>query len=230
MSTLRLLIVFAVALAAGLVATAPLSLALGGDALAARESSGSVWAGRLDGAVLGPLPLGDVEASLDPLRLLTGKASFRLQATGGAAAGRGRVTLGGKALSIENLTGSTPLSLLGAAPPVDGVLRLKAVDAAFANGLCTRAAGEVSADLSLGDAPLPLSGRPECRGAALALPLAGSRDGVGVTMLLTLQQNGAYRADTHVATAEAGLGAMLAGAGFARDGDAYPRTMEGRLQ
>lgn len=231
MSTPRLLILFVVGFALALVATAPLSLALGGDALAARRSEGTVWAGRLEGAALGPLALGDVEAGLDPLRLLTGKTSVRLEATGGAATGRGRVTLGGKALSVETLSGSAPLSLLGAPPPFDGVLRLKDVDAAFAGSLCKRAAGEISAELTgLGDSPLPLGGKPDCRGAALALPLAGSRDGVGVSVLLTLQQNGAYRADTQVTTDDAGLGAMLAGAGFARDGDAYARMTEGRLQ
>jgi general secretion pathway protein N len=230
MSRLALVIVFAVALALALVATAPLSLGLRG-ALSARESSGTVWSGRLSGAAVGPLSLGEVKAGLDPLRLLVGKLRFRLEATGGQAAGRALATLGGHDLAVERLTGSAPLSALGAPPPFDGVLRLKDFDAVFARGQCKRAAGDISADLTgLGDQPLALAGKPLCQGQTVALPLSGSRDGVQVTVLLTLRQDGRYRGETRVITQDPALGAVLTGAGFARDGDGFGRTNEGRLQ
>ena len=61
---MRRAVLFAALFAIALVAFLPLRLVLGGSGLTAREASGSVWAGRLKEARIGPAALGDLDARL----------------------------------------------------------------------------------------------------------------------------------------------------------------------
>jgi hypothetical protein len=233
MSPLRLTLAFFIALAVAIVARAPMTAGLAlaglGDALAAREAHGTVWSGRLVKASLGSTPLGDVRARLSPGRLLTGRPVIDITARGGAIDGRGRLLLGGSP-GVEDFTGSIPLEQLGAPAPFGGTLVLKSAGFAFSKGACRRVAGQASAEVrGLGDTPMTLTGRPECRGRAMVLPLSGERDGVRVDVSLRLEPSGGYATETRVATADAALGEMLLAAGFARTGDGYLKINKGRL-
>jgi general secretion pathway protein N len=233
MRNLWLLAIFAVALLISLAATAPLSLALGGrgGGLTAKSVEGTIWSGRLRGAALGPLSLGEVKAGLDPLGLFTARLRYGMTATGGAAAGRGQVTITHRALTVRGLDASAPLQAFGATAPFGGMLRTRGFGVAFEDGRCKEAIGQVTADLEgLGDAPVTLTGRPACQGKALAIPLSGQRDGATVSAVLVLQPDGRYRTETTVATTEAGFGIALEAAGFDKDAAGYSRTVEGQFR
>lgn len=233
MSPLRLTLVFIIALAVAIIARAPMTAGLAmaglGDALTASETHGTIWSGRLVKASLGATPLGEVRARLSPGRLLTGRPAIDMIARGGAIDGRGRLLLGGSS-GVEGFTGSMPLERLGAPAPFGGTLVLRSAGFSFANGACRRAAGQATAEVrGLGDKPMTLTGRPECRGQALVLPLSGEHDGVRVDVSLRLEAKGGYTTETRVATADAALGEMLVAAGFARTGDGYLKINKGRL-
>ena len=62
----------------------PLRLAVGwagleGSRFSAKTISGTVWNGRIEGAQLGPFPLGDLDAGLQVLPLLTGRVLMDLE-------------------------------------------------------------------------------------------------------------------------------------------------------
>lgn len=233
MSLLRLTLVFITALVVAIVARAPMTAGLAlaglGDALTARETHGTIWSGRLVKASLGATPLGEVRARLSPGRLLTGRPAIDMTARGGAIDGRGRLLLGGSP-GVEGFTGSIPLEQFGAPAPFGGTLVLKSAGFAFSNGACRRAAGQASAEVrGFGDTPMTLTGRPECRGKALVLPLSGERDGVRVDVSLSLEPRGGYATETRVATADAALGEVLLAAGFTKTGEGYVKINKGRL-
>lgn len=234
MSPLRSTLVVSAALAAAIVAQAPVTVGLAmaglGGRMTASETHGTLWAGRLDGAFLGSTPLGDVRANLSPVSLFTGRPAIDLAVRGGVADGSGRILLGGDSASVEAFTGTIPLDRLGAPAPFDGTLNLKAAGFAFARGGCHRAAGQASAEVrGLGDAPMTLTGRPVCQGAAVVLPLTGARDGVRVDITLRLGSTGRYVSEARVITADAALGGILSAAGFEKTPDGYGKTREGRL-
>lgn len=233
MTPLRLTLIFIIALAVAIVARAPITAGLAlaglGDSLAAREAHGTVWSGRLVKASLRATSLGDVQAKLSPGRLLTGRPAIDLTARGGSIDGRGRLFLGGSP-GVEDFTGSLPLEQFGAPPPFGGTLVLRGVGFAFSNGACRRAAGQASVEVQgVGDTPMTLTGRPECRGQTLVLPLSGERDGVRVHVSLRLEPGGGYAAEARVTTADAALGEVLLAAGFAKTADGYLKINKGRL-
>ena len=71
---------FVAAFAFAAVALIPLRVATSwiGGPLAAREATGSIWLGMLKEAQFGPVPLGDVQARLNVLPLLLGRARLSL--------------------------------------------------------------------------------------------------------------------------------------------------------
>jgi len=108
---LRRTVFFVATLAVALIVLLPLRVAagwfdMGGKGLAARAVEGSLWMGHLREAQFGPVQLGDVDARLNVLPLLLGRARLSLhrdEAAGGALDGALLVTR--HRFGIEDMTG-----------------------------------------------------------------------------------------------------------------------------
>lgn len=225
-----------------LILLAPLRMALGwadADAagLSAASVRGSLWSGELTGAAFRGLPLGEVEAGLDPLALLTGAARLKLQSAEGSAApatGEGAVRLGDEVFDLVVEQGSVPSEYVARGLPLQGQLVLTGLSVRFEDGRCVRAAGRLALErLRLASGPdlpgLVLAGAPQCRDGALYVPLAGAGEGVQVEAELTVGGDGAWRLETQARGANPAFEAAAGLAGFARGLDGFTRTDQGRL-
>lgn len=225
--------------ALALVAFLPLRLALAwfglDDAgLTARRVDGSIWAGRLTEARLGPVALGDLESHLSPWGLLLGRARISFESRGvvaPAAPLHGAVTVSRHGLAADDVTASLATGRLFAPLPVTA-LDLDAVTVRFRDGACLRAEGRVRATLggSVAGVPLPatVAGDARCDGAALLLPLASQAGNEGVTLRVTA--DGAYHADFVVQPgADPAAAARLASFGFVPTATGQRLSVEGRF-
>ena len=161
--------------------------------LKARHAEGSVWAGALEDARLGPVRLGDVGTRLRVLPLLAGWARLDLAQQGnGLSAG---LTATRHGFGIDDASGTIEVPGFDAVPAA--TLELDDLSVRFADGLCSAAEGMVRLRLSgpLGDAPPApgVSGQARCDGPALLLPLA-SQSGAD-RLDLRLYADGRYRID-----------------------------------
>jgi general secretion pathway protein N len=229
---MRRAVLFTAMFGFALILFLPLRLALGAaaDVLRAREASGSVWAGRLKEARIGPAALGDLDARLDPLALLVGEARI-VVARPSAAPDRlaGAFGIARNRSSAESVTGVIPVESLFAPLPI-GSLELTDVTVRFRDGACDRAEGLVRADISgeIAGLALPagLSGAPRCDRGALLLPLTG---GAGEGLALRIFGDGRYEARLSVRAADPDVVARLTGAGFAPGPGGYALTLGGRF-
>ena len=97
---------FIAALAFALLAMLPLGLVSSWfPGLAAREADGSLWLGVLKEAQFGGVPLGDVNARLNVLPLLIGRARLSLSRDGDADAFSGAVGVSRHGFAVDDLTG-----------------------------------------------------------------------------------------------------------------------------
>lgn len=233
MTRRNLLLIFLAALLAALPLTAPLAVGLaasGGTALSFAEARGSLWKGEVRGAAIGPLTLGDLGVGLDPLALLTGKTRVSVRASGGDVKGTGRIVLNRRSPGVERFTGSLALTALGLSGSLTGDINARALTAAFKDGACVAAEGEIAAVVhGLGAAPVALRGRPVCQGAALSLPLAGAVDGMALDLTTRLRADGRYSVEVTVRTTDPAFGAILAAEGFTSVPGGFSRTSEGKL-
>lgn len=231
MTNRNLLLIFLAALLAALPLTVPLAVGLGvATSLSFAEARGSVWRGEVRRASLGPVTLGDLSVGLDPLALLTGQTKVVIRASGGEMKGAGRIALTRRSPGVERFTGSIPLSALGLAGSLTGDLTAREATGMFDRGVCRKAGGDIAAVIQgLAPNPVALRGRPVCQGAVLALPLAGSVDGMAIDLVLRVQSDGRYRLDTMVKTTDPAFGAILASEGFASAPGGYSRTSEGKF-
>ncbi len=182
---MRRLALFLPLLGLALILFLPLRLALGAiDGLTARDVSGSVWSGRLQEARLGPVALGNLDARLAVLPLLTGRARIDVERDS-AAPDRfaGAFSVGGNRRAAEAVTGLLPVDGLFGALPVASI-ELTDVTVRFRDGACERGEGQVRAALSGAPAGLPasLSGAARCDSGALLVPLVGGAAGDGVML------------------------------------------------
>lgn len=173
-------LLFAAALAFALVALLPLGAVigwfdLGGRGLAAREASGSLWAGALKEAQFGPVPLGDLEARLNLLPLFLGRARLSLRRDDAGGRFEAALTVSRHGFGLDDLSGQLRPGALLAPLPL-ATLDFADVGVAFDNGLCAHAEGEVRATLS-GEIATALRAAPRCAGGALLVPLAGAGGG-----------------------------------------------------
>jgi general secretion pathway protein N len=198
---MRRAVLFAALFAIALVAFLPLRLVLGGNGLTAREASGSVWAGRLKEARIGPAALGDLDARLAPLPLLVGHARVGLARPSGAPDRlTGALSLARHRRAIESVSGTIPIDSMGALPIAS--LSLTDVTVVFRDGTCDRAEGQVQASLSGTGLPASLSGAVRCDSGALLLPLASGPGTEGVA--LRIFGDGRYEAQLNSRTSQAG--------------------------
>lgn len=227
-----------VLLIAGL-AFLPLRAALGAldlerAGLTASGVEGSIWSGRLSGAAVRGVRLGEVRTRARPLAWLTGSPRIAFEAAGGTATGRGEFLRAGALTGVENLDASLPLALFRTALPLNGALRLEQLTVHFRDGRCVLARGRISTDALQRGAALMrstgtvLTGPAKCEGGALVFPMRGAAPTGEVALTLALTPDGRYRTDTRVDTGDPALRAGLSLAGFAAVGNGYMRTEEGR--
>jgi general secretion pathway protein N len=175
------------------------SLGFADKGLTARDAAGSVWAGALGEARLGPVPLGAVGTRLRVLPLLAGQARLDIaQQEDGLRAG---LSASRHAFGIDDASGTIEVPGFGALPPA--TLDLADLSVRFANGLCATADGMVKARLSgeLAGAPAGagFSGQARCDGPAVLLPLAGQSG--ADRLAVRLFADGRYQVDASVRVA-----------------------------
>jgi general secretion pathway protein N len=228
--------VFAVVLVVGLIVFMPMRAAaalVGLDklGLSAAAVTGSLWSGRLSQAAFRDAPLGDVDASVDFVSLVTGTSRVRLRAE------RGEATLvrSGARVGMAKANLSLPMSLFPTAVPLPGTLTTEGFTAGFQNGRCVRAEGKVSADVLqrngslLGEGGSAMTGEAVCDGGALLVPLTGRTSTANVQLNLRVEGDGRYQVDTRVSTADPRLEAALSLAGFVSANGGRMRSDQGRL-
>jgi general secretion pathway protein N len=230
---------FGIVLVLAAIAFVPLRLAL--DAVEAEDAgltatgvSGTVWSGRIDGAALHGVTLGDVDARLLPGALVMGAVKIAAIADGGDLSGQAVFVRRGDLTGLEDVDAIAPLSLFRTALPLTGALRLEGVSVHFREGRCVLAEGRVATDalqrnagLLGGPGPL-LSGTARCDGAAVAFPLQGQGAQGAVSLTIAVSPDGRYRTVARIEPADPAVGAALGLAGFAAAGSGFERSEEGR--
>lgn len=215
----------------------PLRLAVGmagleGSQFSAKAISGSVWRGRIEGAQLGPFPLGDLDAGVRVWPLLAGRILMDLERppVAGDAGLTATVGKAGNSLLMQDVT--TVLGLGSELAPLPAsAIELQSVSISFAGGRCQSASGQVRVSL---DANIPglnlkqgLLGNAECQDGVLALPL---QSGSGMERLtLTLQGNGFYTARLFLSGSERAWTLLLPTLGFRMVPDGYAIKVAGQL-
>jgi general secretion pathway protein N len=184
---MRRLVLFAAMLALAMIVFMPMRLVLGGaDGLfSAREASGTVWWGRLQEARAGPAALGDLEARLAFLPLLTGSVQIDVERDS-AAPDRfaGSLVIGRNRRSAESVTGIVPVEGAFGALPI-AAIELTDVTVRFRDGTCEEAEGLVRASLTAQPGlPASLSGPARCDRGALLLPLTTGAGADGIALRL----------------------------------------------
>lgn len=167
-----------VAFGLALLALLPMRLLLDGLALdraglQVREVRGSVWRARLIDARLAGVPLGDLDARLNALPLLLGRARLTLRRAEPGLEGALLVSRHG--FGIEDMNAHLAAGRRFAPLPLTGI-DLAGTSVRFVGGRCVAASGLVKASLA-GDMdgialPASLSGTARCEGPVLLLPLA----------------------------------------------------------
>lgn len=185
-----------------LVALFPLRLALdwagaGKGAVSAQAVEGTIWSGRIGELNAGPLPLGTVDAGLNPLALLLGRAEVWLRRPDAAGEPFAATASGiGGNLSLRHVNGTVPLGGAAGALPVDAI-GFGDFAMTMKDGKCVAADGTVTLKLAPVSALLPadiaLSGKASCRDGALTVPMQGP---AGMEkLLLKVAGDGKWTAD-----------------------------------
>ena len=204
----------------------------GRQGLVAREVEGSIWDARLRDASLGQLPIGDVDARLSPLGLLTGRAVLTLERDGaiGVPPLSARAYVSRHGMGVERATARIGAGALFQPLPV-AFLDLADVTIRFRDDQCSEAQGRVTATLA-GDVagvglPPSVSGDARCDAGALVLPLTGAAGTEGVTLRIT--GDGRYRAELVMQGGDATTIGRLQAAGFVAGPRGYQLSVEGRF-
>jgi general secretion pathway protein N len=231
---LRRSVFFLAALAVALIVLLPLRVAagwfdMGGKGLAAREVAGSLWMGRLREAQFGPVQLGDVDARLNVLPLLLGRARLSLhrdEAAGGALDGAILVTR--HRFGIEDVTGQIRTGSLFGSLPI-ATLDLGDVSVNFEDERCESAEGQVRATLA-GDVaglglPSGLGGTVRCQNGAAMLALAGQSGSEQLN--ISVEGSGRWHAEVVLRPTDPVMIQRLTAAGFAPGAGGYVRRIDG---
>ena len=204
----------------GAIALLPLRVlvAAGDQGLAARQVSGSVWAGQLNDASWRGIPLGDLGVGLAPLSLLTGapRLTFAGPALAGMASGAGVTGLSG---SID-ARGQTLLPI--------GRINFQNLDISFQNGSCRTASGGVTVTptgLLAAAMGGELRGLARCDAGKLLLPLTSATAG----MQVRIGGDGGWQALISVTAGDAATRSALLVSGFAPTPQGLSRRLEGHL-
>lgn len=229
---IRRILFFVGAFAFALIATFPLRVAVGASGLAehgfaAREARGSLWSGRLNDLIWGPIRFGDVAAGAGLPQLLIGRLSLGLadgrgaRATMFAGASGAGVSGAHAALQTGNLFAPMPLS----------AFELEDVSVRFGPRGCSAASGFVRARGAgaIVDTIVlpPLGGAPRCENGMLLLSLASSSGRESVELRLGRARS--YEAAVTLQTADPLAAERLKAAGFRRNARGYRAVTSGSL-
>lgn len=231
-------LLIALALIAALLVFLPMRIVfdasgLGGRGISARSVEGSVWSGTIRDLRLGRLAIGDMDASLSPIALLSGETLLEMTRAHDAADLTPLsfdLAKSGNALALRNATGEVGAADLLAPLPVRS-LALDGVNIAFDGSKCAAASGAVRVNIeqSLFGITLQrgLSGTVRCDGGDLLLPLKGQS---GLEQMdIRITGAGRYSADFRLGGLGAGMGAALGALGFRQQGDAMTIRINGRF-
>ncbi len=205
---------------------------LDGTGFAAREASGSVWAGSLREAQLGSIALGDVDAALSPWALLAGRARLALEGhpSGTGRALHGAVSVSRHSVGIEQMTAGVPVGDAFAPLPITAI-DLDDVSVRFVDGRCERAEGRVKATLGGDIAGITLgqglAGAARCDAGALLLPLVSQAGTEQVTV--RLWDSGRFRAEFLAKPSDAAAAQKLERSGFQHMPNGYLLAVEGKF-
>lgn len=236
MSTRGSLLVFAVALAAMLVATFPLPLALdmaaaGERGLSAQAASGSLWRGRLSHARLHGATLGDAAVGLAPWPLLRGVRALDVE----TLALRARLVHGPRN-GIDGLDGTIAVSDPAWLPGGELILHARDLRATFSGDACLHAGGRLSIAVQPPGAAAPaaeLEGSAACEGQAWTLPLApvGGQGALArLQARLQVHADGRWELDASVpGEGDPGERLALEALGFRAGPGGWSRTLQGTL-
>ncbi|MEO9599859.1 type II secretion system protein N [Parasphingorhabdus sp.] len=228
---------FLLAVAAAALFFLPLRMAVSMAGLeesrfSAKSISGSVWQGRIEGAQIGPLPLGNLDAGVKFWPFLTGKILMELERPASAEGDELRVTVGktGKSLLLQDVQANLNVGSQLAPLPASNI-ELDGVSVAFAGGRCQSASGKVRISL---DANIPgldlkqgLLGNAECQDGVLILPL---QSGSGMEKLtFKLEGNGFYTARLFLTGHDGAWTLLLPTLGFRQVPEGYAIKVAGQL-
>lgn len=218
-----------------LLALLPLRLALDWLALdqrgfAAREAKGSIWFGGLTEAQFGTVALGDLEARLQSLPLLIGRARVDLQRSDAPDRWKAGATVTRHGFGIEDMTGNLDIGSAFAPLPIAS-LDAQDVTGRFADGQCVAAEGNVragiAADIAGISLPGGLSGNARCDEGALLLPLVSQ---TGMEALnIRLFEDGRYELELAVRPVDDATRDRLIASGFLLTGNGYALRTSGRF-
>ena len=221
---------FVAGLAAALVGTVPMRFALswlgaGQSGVSAAEVSGSVWNGHLTAAQYRGIPLGDIEASLNPFALIAGTRRVAVHGPQGKA-----TLVQGTLRGLEAADAAIEIGHLHPTLPLTGRLRLEQATLLFSAGRCVRAEGRIATDILQRAFSGPdVAGTLTCAGEAALARLDGRLEDVQVSVAIRLDAGGRYQAETRIVSANPMVRGALALAGFAESGDGFVRSDEGAL-
>jgi general secretion pathway protein N len=213
---------------AALFALLPLRLVMGWAApgnVTARSIEGSVWSGRVTDLHVGPLPLGTLDAGLEPLPILLGRAQFAVSRAGDAPFS-GRFSAGGGDLRLADANGSVALpGGLGGLPVT--AISFGDFSARIEGGACADAEGTLGVTLASAGPLLPdsvtLSGKARCDRGELVVPMQGP--GGMERLTLRIAGEGAWKADLILSGLPPEVSGPLLQGGFtARPGGVGLRT------
>ncbi len=217
------------------VALFPLRFALGlagaDTALAALSVRGSVWWGRIEGANIGGVDLGTLDAGVSPVQILVGRVRLDLWRKRGQADDlSGAWSIGFNQRGIDDVTGSVPVGAAFAPLPLS-TMEFEDTTIHFAGDTCAKAQGRVRVRVNGQFAGLNLSqgmsGAATCDGAAVLLPLV-SQTGLE-SLSLRLWRDGRYTAQLVVKGGANANATALASAGLSQRGEDYVLNLEGRM-
>ena len=205
-------------------------LALDERGLAAREAKGSIWFGGLSEAQFGTIALGDLEAQLQSLPLLIGRARVDLQRSDAPDRFKAGATVTRHSFGIEDMTGNLDIGAAFAPLPIVS-LDMKDVTARFADGQCAAAEGNVGAGMAADVAgislPGGLSGNARCDEGALLLPLVSQTSMEALN--IRLFEDGRYELELAVRPSDDAIRDRLIASGFLLTGNGYALRTSGRF-
>ncbi|MGB5076369.1 MAG: type II secretion system protein N [Sphingorhabdus sp.] len=226
-------IFFAIFLLLGAVlAFLPLRAILGGDHITARAINGTIWDGTIRDLRVGKLAIGDVNARLEILPLLLGRARISISRGDAPFAPgiTGSVTrrLGGFSLDLVNA--SLVDSSLLAPLPVENIV-LEDFSARFIAGRCAETAGAVRLTLASTLPGLDMSAgmlaRPRCERGKLLIPFVSQSAMEHLDIRLTA--DGQYTATIFLERDRTDQMPELALLGFSSVARGYKMVRKGRL-
>ncbi len=218
------------------IAFFPLSLAmqlagLSRFGISAEGARGSIWSGRLEGAQLGDIPLGDLDVRLSAPALLTGKLRLAIRGEG-AQPLAGSLFTGLSGFGADGLSGTAPM--IGIPPLPGGTVSLDGVRFAFSGKSCIRAEGQVRIALEGGALPFAKSmigtlrcERADSDGDAIGVAMTGASAMEKLT--LRVRPDGVYATSLIIPAPDPETAAQLRLLGFRETQAGFVVTISGRI-